>query len=150
MSALPSLSGVNRTWGGQPNSVDNVKVCGCRPDGGGAAHTGGRRPQTCKGGNRGRCGEAARQTLWGFRRWRSVAGSVRRHDETVRPVAIGVIGVAQRRPNLKSVVVGGARASLIIAGREPAKLKSRAGVSPRIDSGHDVSILITAVDAAGR
>src|SRR6202158_6282856 len=24
-------------------------------------------------GNRGRCGEASRQTLWGFRRWRSVA-----------------------------------------------------------------------------
>ena len=26
----------------------------------------GRRRQTSKGGNRGRCGEAARQTLWGF------------------------------------------------------------------------------------
>ena len=32
-----------------------VKVCGRRPHDGGAAHTGGRRPQTSKGGNRGRC-----------------------------------------------------------------------------------------------
>jgi hypothetical protein len=38
-----------------------------------ATHTGGRRPQTSKGGNRGRYGEVARQTLWGFRRWRFVA-----------------------------------------------------------------------------
>ena len=30
-----------------------VKVFGCRPHDGGAAHTGGRRPQTSKGGNRG-------------------------------------------------------------------------------------------------
>ena len=28
--------------------------------------TRGRRPQTSNGGNRGRCGEVARQTLWGF------------------------------------------------------------------------------------
>ena len=44
-----------------------VKVCGCRPHEGGAAHTGGRRTQTSKGGNRGRRGEVARQTLWEFR-----------------------------------------------------------------------------------
>src|SRR5258708_31470741 len=43
-----------------------VKVCGCRPHEGGTAHTGGRRTQTSKGGNRGRCGEVARQTLWGL------------------------------------------------------------------------------------
>ncbi len=43
-----------------------VKVCGCRPHEGGAARTGGRRTQTSNGGNRGRCGEVARQTLWGF------------------------------------------------------------------------------------
>src|SRR5712691_10279530 len=30
----------------------------------GATHSGGRRPQTSKGGNRGRCGEMVRQTLW--------------------------------------------------------------------------------------
>jgi hypothetical protein len=34
--------------------TDSVKVCGCRPHGGGAARTGGRRTQTSKGGNRGR------------------------------------------------------------------------------------------------
>ena len=33
----------------------------------------GRRTQTSNGGNRGRFGELVRQTLWGFRRWRSVA-----------------------------------------------------------------------------
>ena len=31
-----------------------VKVFGCRPHEGGAAYTGGRRPKTSKGGNRGR------------------------------------------------------------------------------------------------
>lgn len=51
----------------------SVKVCGCRPHDGGAADTGGRRTQTSKGGNRGRCGGVGRQTLWGFRCWRSVA-----------------------------------------------------------------------------
>jgi len=53
-------------------SVD-VKVCGRRPHDGGAADTGGRRTQTSKGGNCGRCGGVGRQTLWGFRCWRSVA-----------------------------------------------------------------------------
>ncbi len=43
-----------------------VKVCGCRPHEGGTAHTGGRRTQTSNGGNRGRRGEVARQTLWGL------------------------------------------------------------------------------------
>ena len=43
-----------------------VKVCGCRPHEGGAAHAEGRRTQTSNGGNRGRCGEMARQTLWGL------------------------------------------------------------------------------------
>src|SRR5260221_7233447 len=47
-------------------TCENVKVCGCRPHEGGAAHAEGRRPQTSNGGNRGRCGEVARQTLWGF------------------------------------------------------------------------------------
>jgi hypothetical protein len=45
---------------------------------------------------------------------------------------------------------GCARASLIIAGQEAAIQKGRAGVSPRIDFDHDVSILITAVDTARR
>ena len=51
----------------------SVKVFGCRPHDGGAADTGGRRTQTSKGGNRGRCGGVGRQKLWGFRCWRSVA-----------------------------------------------------------------------------
>jgi len=43
-----------------------VKVCGCRPHDGGAAHTGGRRTQTSNGGNRGkgyvrRCGVGYRE-----------------------------------------------------------------------------------------
>jgi hypothetical protein len=45
----------------------SVKVFGCRPMMT-PPRTRGRRPQTSKGGNRGRCGEASRQTLWGFRR----------------------------------------------------------------------------------
>lgn len=43
-----------------------VKVCGWRPDEGRSARAGGRRTQTSRGGNRGRFGVAARQTLWGF------------------------------------------------------------------------------------
>jgi hypothetical protein len=50
---------VNRT-------TASVKVCGCRPRDGDAADARGRRPQTSRGGKRGRCGEAARQMLWGF------------------------------------------------------------------------------------
>jgi hypothetical protein len=46
-------------------------------------------------------------------------------------------------------IPGCARASRIIAGQEPSIQKCRTGVSPRIDFDHDVSILITAVDAAG-
>jgi hypothetical protein len=44
----------------------------------------------------------------------------------------------------------GVRASLIIAGREPAKQKCSLAILSRGDLDHDVSILITAVDAAGR
>jgi hypothetical protein len=50
----------------------------------------------------------------------------------------------------KLVVQSGAVASMVIAGREPAKQKYSTGMSPRTDTDHDVSILITAVDAAGR
>ena len=51
----------------------NILIYSARPHDGGAACTGGRRTQTSKGGNRGRCGEVARQTLWGFRQRRSLA-----------------------------------------------------------------------------
>ena len=77
-------------------------------------------------------------------------GSSRRGGEQFRPVATGRTGVAQQRSNDRTAVPGCARASLIIAGQEAAIQKGRAGVSPRIDFDHDVSILITAVDAAGR
>ena len=43
-----------------------VKVCGWRPHDGDAACTGGRRPQTSKGGNRGRVTWVSRLGLWGF------------------------------------------------------------------------------------
>ena len=77
-------------------------------------------------------------------------GSGRRGGELGQPIAMGRTGVAQWRSNTTTVIQGGARASLVIAGREPAKQKGRTGVSPRIDSDHDVSILIMAVDAEGR
>src|SRR5258708_35115601 len=71
-------------------------------------------------------------------------GSSRRGGEHCRPVATGRTGVAQQRSNDRMAVPGCARASLIIAGQEAAIQKGRAGVSPRIDFDHDVSILITA------
>ena len=67
-----------------------------------------------------------------------------------RPIAIGRTGVARPRLIDKAVVQGGATASMVIAGREPAKQKCSTGMSPRTWSDHDVSILITAVDAEGR
>ena len=78
------------------------------------------------------------------------AGSDQGYDEPGWPVAIGRTGVASARSNHARVIAGGARSSLIIAGQEAAIQRGRAGVSPRIDFDHDVSILITAVDAAGR
>ena len=70
--------------------------------------------------------------------------------EQCRPTATGRTSVAQQRSNDRTAVPGCARARLIIAGQEAAIQKGRAGVSPRIDFDHDVSILIAAVDAAGR
>ena len=123
----------------------------------GATRSGGRRPQTSKGGNRGRSGNAARQTLWGFRRWRSVCRRALKAcweaiegDEGGRPIAIGRTGAAHGRSNDKTAIQGGVTASMIIACREPAKQKCSAGMSPRTCTDHDVSILITAVDASGR
>ena len=77
-------------------------------------------------------------------------GSGRKGDEVGRPIAIGRTGVAQRRLTDKAVVQGGATTSKVIAGREPATEKCSTGMLPRTCSDHDVSILITAVDAAGR
>ena len=77
-------------------------------------------------------------------------GSGRRGGELGWPIAIGRTGVAWRRLIDEVVVQGGATASMVMAGREPAKQKCGTGMSLRTDSDHDVSILITAVDAAGR
>src|ERR1035437_4286722 len=134
-----------------------VKVCGCRPHDGGAAHAGGpayanlqgRKPREVWQGRASDAMGISAQAVCCRGALNACFGSGRRRDETFRPVAKGVTGVAQRRPSLGSVVVGGARASLIDAGREPAKQKGRAGMSPRIDSDHDVSILITAGAAGG-
>ncbi len=77
-------------------------------------------------------------------------GSGRSGGELGWPIAIGRTGVARRRLIDRAVVQGGARASMVMAGREPAKQRCSTGMSPRTDSDHDVSILITAIDAAGR
>jgi hypothetical protein len=77
-------------------------------------------------------------------------GGGRRGDELAHPIAIGRTGVAQWRSNNPTVIQGDARVSLFIAGRETAKQKGRTGVLPRIDSDHDVSILITVGAAEGR
>ena len=77
-------------------------------------------------------------------------GSDQGYDEPGRPVAIGRTGVASARSNDATAIAGGARSSLIIAGRESAKQRCSTVILPRADLDHDVSILITAVDAAGR
>ena len=78
-----------------------------------------------------------------------LAGS-RWHSEFCLPLAIGRIGDARRGLIDGAVVPGGATTSKVIAGREPAKRKCSTGMSMRTWSDHEVSILITAVDAAGR
>ena len=121
--------------GGQTDVLladDDFRVCeGLRmpaPDGG-AANTGGRRTQTSKGGNRGRCGAVARQTLWGFRRWRSVAAALGRFvwEAIERPKLVGQLQLAKPVSPVEierqDAIQGGARASLITASREPAKQK---------------------------
>ena len=74
----------------------------------------------------------------------------RRGDERGRPVTTCGIGVAQRWSNDTTAIDGGARASLIIAGREPAKQTGSLIILPRTDRDHDVSILITVTEVAGR
>jgi hypothetical protein len=72
------------------------------------------------------------------------------YDEPGWPVAIGKTGFAQRRSNDKTAIQDGATARLVIAARWQAKLRSSPVMLPRADLDHDVSILIAAVDAAGR
>jgi hypothetical protein len=77
-------------------------------------------------------------------------GIDREGDEPGQPIATGRTGVALRRSNDTMGIQDGVRASRIIASREPAKQKCSLAILPRGDLDHDVSILITAVDAAGR
>src|SRR3981189_1819393 len=77
----------------------------------------------------------------------SSLGSGRRGGELSGPIATGSTGVAQQRLIDEAVVQGGATASMVMAGREPAK--ERPAILPRADLDHDVSILMTAVEVAG-
>jgi hypothetical protein len=115
-----------------------VKVCGWRPHDGGAARTGpayanlqGRKPREV--------GRAGASDAMGISS-RAVCcrgglivclASGRWDGELGQPIAMGRTGVAQLRSNNTTVIQGGARASLFIAGREPAKQKCCTGMSPR-------------------
>jgi hypothetical protein len=79
----------------------------------------------------------------------ALLGSGRWGDEAGGPIAMGGTGVVRRRSNGKTAIQGGARASLVIAGREPAKQKRSLAILSRADLDHDVSILITAVEVVG-
>jgi hypothetical protein len=69
-------------------------------------------------------------------------------DEASRSIAMGRTGVARRNTNDKRAVQCCTQASLVIAGREPAK--ERPAFLLDTDFDHDVSILIMAVEVAGR
>jgi hypothetical protein len=77
-------------------------------------------------------------------------GSDQGDDEPGWPVAIGRASVASARSNQATAIAGGARSSLIVAGRDSAKQRCSSVILPCADLDHDVSILIAAVDAAGR
>jgi hypothetical protein len=134
-----------------------VKVCGWRPHDGGGADTGAgvRKPpreESAGGVTKLRVGHYGDLDAGGLlprcvdrfsgkqsTGWLALSGS--RDRQT---------GVAQQRSNDRTAVPGCARATLIIAGQEVAIQKGQAGMSPRSYADHDVPILITAVDAAGR
>ena len=78
------------------------------------------------------------------------SGSDQGGDEAVRSIATGRIGVTRRGLIDRAVVDGGARASMVIAGREPTKQKCSPAILPCAELDHDVSILIMVGDAAGR
>ena len=133
-----------------------VKVFGCRPmmtaprtPGPASANLQGRKPREV--------GRSSASDAMGFsalviccpRALSSSLGSGR-GGELSWPIATGSTGVAQQRLIDEAVVQGGATASKAVADREPAQQKFSSGMSRRTYSDHDVSILITAVDAAGR
>ena len=57
-------------------------------------------------------------------------GSGRWGSELGRPIAMGRTGVARRRLIDEAIVRGSATASMVMAGREPAKQKCCTGMSP--------------------
>jgi hypothetical protein len=75
-------------------------------------------------------------------------GSDQGCDDPCQPIAMGRTGVAQRRSNDTMAIPSVGRASLAIASRGLAE--ESLGILPRADLDHDVSILIAAVDDAGR
>ena len=77
-------------------------------------------------------------------------GSDQGYDNPGWPVAMGKTGVASARSKHTTAIVDGARSCLIIAGRDSAKQRCSPVSLPPADLDHDVSILIAAVDAAGR
>ena len=139
-----------------------VKVFGCRPMTDSAAHSEGRRPKTSTGGNRelGRCGGAASalRALWGFDRDGSIDGkratrSMATVDEVgghERSAFEGHGWIAGRRLAGKKWHRWHVRASVMVAGREPAKKTSGFAASWPRRGGHEVSILIAAMGAVGR
>src|SRR5580704_255920 len=71
-------------------------------------------------------------------RWNACLGIDRGGDEPGRPIATGRIGVARRRSSDTTAIEGGARASMVIAGRELAKQTGSLTILPRADLDHDV------------
>jgi hypothetical protein len=85
------------------------------------------------------------------RGWLTAAlGRDREGYEANRSIAIGRDGFPQRRSNDKSAIQDGATASLVIAARWQAKHRGSTAMLPRSVLDHDVSILITAAEVAGR
>jgi hypothetical protein len=135
-----------------------VRVCGCRPRDGGAAHAGGpayanlqrRKPREVW---RGRASDAMGILASAVCRrglLNACVGCDQGYDEPGWPVAIGRNDVGSARSNRATVIAGAVRSSLIIAGRDSAKQRCSPVILPRADLDHDVSILIPTVDAAGR
>src|ERR1700690_3058350 len=128
-----------------------VKVCGCRPHDGGAAHTAGPAYANLQGRKprefgRGGASDAMGISSLGVRcrgALSTAVGSGRRGSELGESIAIAGTGVTQRNLIDESVARGVATASMVMADREAARQR-RNGMSWGTGSGHDVSILMTA------
>jgi hypothetical protein len=83
-------------------------------------------------------------------RWNAYLRIDQGDDEAGRPITTGRVGVVQRRSSDPTAIEGSAGASMVIAGRELAKQTGSLTIFLRADLDHDVSILITAVEVAGR